>query len=232
MESEWWEKESLVKFNSPATIMVCGPTGSGKTYLTKQILEHAHGMFSEKPSKIIICYNSWQPMFDELRTNLEEVTFHQGLPNDETFTEWAKIDGHKILAIDDCMVEGSNSVELMNMFCVKSHHNNISILFLLQNISQRGRVMRTISLNSHYIIVFRNYRDQLQIETLGRQIYPRQANYFRQAYLMATSRRYGYLLIDVSPHAPKAHIEGDTPIPSLRTHILPGEDTIVYTPTK
>jgi len=232
MEREWWKKESLVKFNSPTTIMVCGPTGSGKTYLTKQILEHADGMFSEKPSKIIICYNSWQPIFDELRTKLEKITFHQGLPNDETFTEWTEIDGHKILVIDDCMAEGSNSSELQKMFCVNSHHNSITVLFLVQNIFQKGKVMRTLSLNTHYFILFRNYRDQLQIETLGRQIFPRQTDYFRRAYLMGTSKRYGYLLVDVSPHSPEVHIEGGTPLPPLRSSILPGEDTVVYTPTK
>jgi len=55
MEGKWWLKGSLVKIQTPTTIMICGPTGSHKTYLTKQILEHANGMFEEIPSKIIIC---------------------------------------------------------------------------------------------------------------------------------------------------------------------------------
>jgi len=126
-------------------------------------------------------------MFDDLKINLIEVTFHRGLPNEEQFKEWTDIVGHKLLVIDDCMTEGVNSMEIMKMFCVNSHHNNISVLFLVQYIFQKGKVMRTLSLNTHYFILFRNYRDQLQVETLGRQIFPRQSSYFRQAYLMATS---------------------------------------------
>ena len=232
MEGRWWQKESLVKFPSPTTIMVCGPTGSGKTFLTKQILENADGMFMEKPCKIIICYDTWQPMFDQLMTNLKEVTFHQGLPNEEQFREWSDIDGHKILVVDDCMAEGVNSTDLMKMFCVSSHHNNITVMFLVQNIFQKGKVMRTLSLNTHFFLIFRSLRNKLQIETLARQIFVRNMSYFREAYEQSTSQRYSYLLIDISPHPPQVHIKGNTPLPPLRTRILPGEDTIVYVPRK
>ena len=117
--------------------------------------------------KIIICYDTWQPMFDQLMTNLKEVTFHQGLPNEEQFREWSDIDGHKILVVDDCMAEGVNSTDLMKMFCVSSHHNNITVMFLVQNIFQKGKVMRTLSLNTHFFLIFRSLRNKLQIETLA-----------------------------------------------------------------
>jgi len=99
MEGKWWTKESLVKFQSPSTIMICGPTGSSKTYLNKQMLQHTDGTFNEPPSKIIFCYDTWQSMFDELKQDLIEITFHQGLPNEEQFKEWSDVDGHKLLVI-------------------------------------------------------------------------------------------------------------------------------------
>lgn len=224
-------RESLVRFQSPCRIMVCGASGSGKTFLTKQILEHANGMFSEVTKKVILCYNAWQPMFDELRRSMNEITFHQGLPNEDQFNEWGEIDGHKLLVIDDCMTEGANSLHLMNMFCVKSHHRNFTVMFLVQNLFQKGKVMRTLSLNTQYFILFKNYRDEMQVETLGRQIFPRKQEYFRSAYQAATSKRYGYLVIDVSPARSEAVIDGKlTEIPPLRSLILPGEDTLLYFP--
>jgi len=169
--------------------MVCAPTGGGKTFLTKHILGNANGMFTEPPSKIIVCYDTWQPMFDELKRNLQEITFHQGIPDEEQFKEWGEVNGHKVLVIDDYMVEGVDNANLMKVFCVGSHHNNITVLFLVQNVFQKGKAMRTLSLNTHYFILFHNYRDQLQVEILGRQIFPRQTKYFQQACLLATSKR-------------------------------------------
>lgn len=213
--------------------MVCGASGSGKTFLTKRILENASGMFSESPKKIILCYDTWQPMFEELRRNLKEITFHQGLPNEDQFNEWGEIDGHKLLVIDDCMAEGVDSPHLMKMFCVKSHHQNITVMFLVQNVFQKGKVMRTLSLNTQYFILFRNYRDQSQVEALGRQIFPRQSAYFREAYQLATSNRFGYILVDVSPSLPDVNIiDLRSEVPPLRTKILPGEDTVLYFPKK
>lgn len=106
-------------------------------------------------------------------------------------------------------------------------------MFLQQNIFFRGKVMRTLSLNASHFLLLKNYRDQSQVETLGRQIFPRQAAYFREAYELSTSKRFGYLLIDVSPHTPEVDIVDFTKeIPPLRTNILPGEDTILYFPEK
>lgn len=227
---EWYRRESLVRFQSPCRIMICGASMSGKTFLAKRILENANGMFSESPVKIILCYDTWQPMFDDLRKTLD-ITFHQGLPDEDQFSIWSSVDGHKLMLIDDCMAEGVESPDLMKMFCVKSHHANFSVLFLVQNVFQKGKIMRTLSLNTSYFILFRNYRDQSQIEALGRQIFPRQSSYFREAYRLATSNRFGYLVIDVSPIAPSADIvDYNAELPPLRAKILPGEDTIVYFP--
>ena len=133
MSAKWWLKESLVKFQSPTTIMVCGPSGSGKTFLTKRIIDNEEGMFTSPCSKIIICFEAWQPMFDQLKHEKSGIIFHQGLPTGERFEEWGEIDGHKLIVIDDCMAEGVDSPQLMKMFCISSHHKNMSVIFLIQN---------------------------------------------------------------------------------------------------
>lgn len=50
----WWERESLVKFQSPTSIFIVAPSGGGKTELTRQILEHADGMFKIPPLIFIV----------------------------------------------------------------------------------------------------------------------------------------------------------------------------------
>lgn len=78
------------------------------------------------------------------------------------------------------------------------------------------------SLNAQYLCVFRNHRDNLQVHRLAAQIYPYKTGILLDSYWDATSRRYGYLLIDLSPHTPE-----DT---RLRTYIWPGEPLTIYKP--
>lgn len=49
--------------------------------------------------------------------------------------------------------------------------------------------MRTASLNCHYFILMANKRDTLQINALGRQIFPGQLKFFIQSFTLATPKR-------------------------------------------
>jgi hypothetical protein len=50
--------------------------------------------------------------------------------------------------------------------------------------------------------LFKNPRDASQSSHLGRQIYPDDAKYFREAFDDATTKPYGYLLIDLRTTTP------------------------------
>ncbi|CAG2232646.1 unnamed protein product [Mytilus edulis] len=220
----WWERESLVKFESPTSIFIAAPSGTGKTVLTKKILEHADGMFKVPPSRIFFCYSMWQKLYTEMKDEIKNIQFYQGLPTMEDLSEWGAEEGHKILVLDDLMITGADSEELVHMMCVGSHHSNFTVIFLLQNIFHKSKSLRTASLNCHYFILMGSKRDPLQIQTLGRQMFPGKTKYFMDAYQKATATSYGFLLVDINPHSDKTY--------QLRTNILPGQDTIVYQPSK
>jgi hypothetical protein len=126
--------------------------------------------------------------------------------------------------IDDLAQKASVSVDIVNLFTIYSHHHNFSVFFLVQNLFSGGKYFRTISLNSHYFILFSNQRDQLQIQTLARQMFPGETKYFMDAFKKATSKKYGYLLIDISPHTVSLY--------KLRTDIFPNQTVIVFRPEK
>ena len=85
------------------------------------------------------------------------------------------------------MEEAINDQNIMNMFTVGSHHRN-SVLFLMQNIFQKGTHARTISTNIQYMILFNNARDQTQIRTLAVQIFPTNWNNFLNYYGKETNK--------------------------------------------
>jgi len=52
-EMDLEEETPVLQFETPTTIMVCGPTNSGKTTFVKRLLEHASVMFKEAPTYIL-----------------------------------------------------------------------------------------------------------------------------------------------------------------------------------
>ena len=82
---------------------------------------------------------------------------------------FTKFDGRRstFLVLDDLMSETND--DAANLFTKGSHHRNVSVMFLTQNLFYKNRHMRTISLNEHYMILFKNPRDAGQFSILARQ---------------------------------------------------------------
>jgi len=79
--------------------------------------------------------------------------------------------------------------------------------------------MRTISLNSHYMILFKNPRDAGQFSILARQMYPSSWKFAEEAYRDATERPLGYLFVDLKPQQDGRY--------RLRTNVFPDEEQYV-----
>jgi len=204
--------------------MVCGPTSSGKTYLVRNLLKYHSDVCYKLPSnKVIWCYGQSQSLYNEAIPNVN-VKYIEGLPNVDVLQEQKPA----LVIIDDLMTELADDKRMTNLFTKGSHHMGISVIFIVQNIFYRAKEMRTISSNTNYFLLLKNPRDKLQIECFGRQMYPRNKGFFGECYQDATSRPYGYLLVDC---------RSDTPDDlRLRTNILRCEDIkgrfspIIYTP--
>ena len=67
----------------------------------------------------------------------------------------------------------------------------------MQNLFHQGKGSHSISLNSHYLVLFKKPRDKLKILTLAKEMYPGQTDFFLNQYEEAVKRPFGYLLIDL-----------------------------------
>lgn len=199
-----------VRFKHPFTCMVAGPTGSGKSVFTFKLISEAHDQITPPPQKIIYCYGEYQPIFNDY----PQVTFSEGLPDNSEF------DGKQrtLLILDDLMTEAGNDVS--NIFTKLSHHRNISVIFLTQNLYYKSQ--RTMSLNTQYLVLFKNPRDASQVATLGRQMYPNNKKFLVEAFKMATEKPFGYLLIDLRADTLEKY--------RLRSNIFTDERHHVYVP--
>ena len=172
----------------PFTCVVTGPTSCGKTKLTLRLVKYADSMIHPPPRSIVWCYGIYQKHFDDVKN----VQFREGLPD---VNDFHASDGPTLLIIDDLMAETNSNTT--SIFTKGSHHKDISVVYLTQNLFYGSKHNRTISLNTHYLVLFRNPRDATQIEFLARQMYPANPKYLTQSFRDATSNAYEYLLVDL-----------------------------------
>lgn len=190
------EGEMDFKFKHPCNIIIAGSTSSGKTYLTRDLLAHHQELFTIKKSivKVLWCYIHYQPIYEEKIANTQ-IIYHEGIPE----LEYIKDVSPQIIVFDDLMLEGSQSRELVNFFTRGGHHMGITIIYVVQNIFFNGKNMRTITLNTHYMILLKSVRDHSQVLCLGRQMMPKNSQSFYKAYIDATKKPYSNFIIDFHP---------------------------------
>ena len=133
-------------------------------------------------------YGEWQEDYDLVKTTYPEIEFVQGYSND--IYDSLKPSDRNVLILDDQMGEASDTKSLANFFTKGSHHRNVTILYLVLNMFDQGKCSRTVSLNSHYIVVFRNLKDQSQFRTMAVQILPKNSQGLMDAYADATAKPY------------------------------------------
>ena len=180
----------------PFTMFVAGPTGCGKTQFVKKIIEKSSISSHPSPKSIHYFYGEWQPIFN----HMNNVIFHHGL-NDQ-IEKIGSSGAPEWIIIDDLMNESSNNKLISDIFTKGSHHRNISIILILQNFFTRGKEMRNITLNSQYLVLFKNPRDQSLATNIAKQMYPHRCIWFQKIYEDATSQPFSYLFIDLKPSTP------------------------------
>lgn len=198
----------LPRLVHPSTCIISGPTGSGKSVFVKKLIDHR--MFQPMPKNIIYCYGAFQPLFNTMKN----VVFEEGLPSYLNNVQ------DTLIIVDDLMSELGGDTRLSKLFTKGSHHRNISIIFIVQNLFHQGKEMRNINLNSHYLVLFKNPRDKSQVTHLARQMFPGKNKSFQEIFHDATSPAFGYLLLDFHPMTDE-HLR-------MRTGIFPGDKHYVY----
>ena len=199
------------RFMHPFTAILAGPSSSGKSMFFMRLISNARECIAP-PERMVYCYSVYQPIFDRY----PNVEFIEGLPDLNMF------DGVKrtLLIIDDLMQETNETVS--KLFTRVSHHKNVSVVYLTQNLFNNNKHNRTIFLNAHYMILFKNVRDATQVHCLARQMFPKNSEAMMQGYKDASGKPYGYLLVDLTQSMDDRY--------RLRTKIFPGDTGEVFVP--
>jgi len=195
------EKSYDLRFQHPATHLVCGPSSAGKTVRVSKILQDKDIIIKNggQISNVIFCYNVWQPLYDKMKEQKNITKWIKKMPTNNEFIELVeeyKDNGGSIVVIDDFMKDiGEDMDEIIR---VSSRHNNTSVFLLFQSLFPPYKLARQISLNMKYLHIHKNPRENSQIGVLARQLRGRDYKWIVDVFYEATAKSYSALLIDLT----------------------------------
>ena len=205
-------EDEQFKFKLPFTAIIGGPQSSGKTTFLLKLIIFIKSMVTPEPAQIVYCYGEYNKSIPEFVKH--GVIPHHGIPSESFLNQSKK---PLLLILDDLMLEMDKRY-LDHLFTVKSHHRNIGVIFVVQNLFEKN--IKTARDNSQYLILMRSPSSARQIRDIGSSLFPTKTRKFMEIYDMATADLYGYLLIDTHASTHRDHM--------LRTDIFPGEFTKIF----
>ena len=182
-----------IQLGHPFGVLVAGETKIGKTTFVKQLLANAQIMIDPPPENIVYFYSEYQDTFGEIEVLIPAIEFVQGLP--DSMLDNINPNMRNVYIIDDMM--GESDAIIAKLFTKKSHHGNLSVIYIVQNLFHQSKEHRTISLNASYLVLTKNVRDASQVIHLAKQVYPNNTKFFQQTCQMATKEPYPYLFVDL-----------------------------------
>ena len=216
-----------LRFQIPSNMMLVGPTSSGKTTWLKNLVKYKDSLFATGPKSMLLFYKEHQKVYDEMEKLMNEGKNGGNLPVfkkyknppksiedlKEIFSTFSK-KTPKIVVFDDYLDE--IGPPLKHLFTVLTHHYNCFTILLSQTLFEKKNDLRTLSINTQYMVLFNNPRDRMSISQLAKQVFPGRVQLLNEAYRKATKEReYGYLLLDF-------HQRQDDRV-RLRSNIFPQE---------
>ena len=191
-------------------IQIVGPSGSGKTYFTCDLLRNKKSF--QRP--------------------LKNIYWHSGISDGEagaTLCAQQKLKGLKVvhglpkgwidkpkcndaIVIDDLFEEVNKDASACNQLFTKiARHRGVTVLFLTQNLFHAGGKHRTRNINTHYLVLFKNPRDQTVIDYVARQAFPQNRSFLLNAFNdMTNNRSHAYVFLHFTQNCPdKLRVQTD-----------------------
>lgn len=177
-----------------------GPSACGKSTFLCKIIEQK--LIEPFPEKITYFYGSaWQTgIFDFLQSE-HHVHFVRGF--DESIVNETDPSKPSLVICDDLVLEMKDSEAAANMFMRGSHHLNMSIILLEQNLFPKGRQSVSMKTNTQYLVIFKSPADSLAVATISKQMFPQNRGRFLiDSYTDCTKQPYTYLIVDSKQATP------------------------------
>jgi len=196
MASDKVNDEVTLKFRHPNLLIIHGKSMSGKSVLVREMLDKREKILDKPLDKIIYVYTEYQVEFDEMKKNIPNIEFTKDITCIDNM-----LGKQSLLILDDKLLdfETKDNRFISEYFIKKSHHKNVSVWALFQNLY--GKNMRLCSLNQTYLITFDSPRDQSVFVTLNKQVATGHPKFLLSVAERVFSEPFKYIVFDFSPQA-------------------------------
>ena len=202
--------ESWMKIQTPARVLMFGPSTSGKSLLLARMLQHKEQVFNRKFKRIFYIYPDYMhgsrvAYLQKLRESTPEIELIAGL--EQLPWEELKYDSEpKLLLIDDLIDELCASKDVCSLFNRDSHHFNLTYVITVQSYFFKSPVAgEAVNLRrgATDIILFKNRADETVLGIVARTKVPKTPQLLYEAMDWLEANDYDrvdqYLVIDAHP---------------------------------
>jgi hypothetical protein len=172
-------------------MIVSGPSSSGKTHFILELIDNAQELFDIPPEKVFWCFGHRTALHEAMgKKNFNMI---EGIPPDFNF-----VTPNSLVMLDDLMAQTADDARVTELFTQIAHHVPCFVIKTTQNLFHQGRQSRNHTLNTQYLVLFKNPGEQLQVSILERHMIPHSKHFLVKAFESATgnNKPHTYLFID------------------------------------
>jgi len=133
-----------LKFKHPFSCIISGPSGSGMSSFCITFLQKLKTLCTQRDfDGGVSWFYSERTAVPKQLLKWKKIRFHEGVPSD-----FNNAQSKPCLVIFDDLLNDVYSKYVCDLFRKSSHHRNISVILITQNLFNQGRFCRVISLNA------------------------------------------------------------------------------------
>ena len=187
-------------------MMLAGPSSCGKSSFVKNLIMSRDILFNKPSLNVYIVCSNVQNIYEDMVKNKNVKKIFYKMPSKNEILQIAKYGrrtGGTILILDDLLTEiAKNNMLIQEIFTEMAHHQKLTVVLCVQNLFYQNGIFRTLSLNSGYLVPFKNPRDMKQINFIAYRSYAMDSEVVIKAYKDATYKPYSYLFMDFTQTTP------------------------------
>ena len=182
------------RLKTKSTITIAGPSQSGKTTLVEKMVTMKDVLFNESFSAVI-WFCAYPP-----KNKIDGVKYSVGLP----LNKFNDLPPNSLVILDDFMSELSQSNDLTMLMTKAVHHLPLTLIYITQNMFQRGKDVKTRRMNTNYLIM-----------------YPNDMKFLSSVFTDVTTKEpFSYILIDCQQDTPdEIRVRSKITEKNVRVHV-------------
>ena len=194
---------------TPFSMLCASNSGAGKSILIRDLLVKHYQLFDKPLTEIVWLYHQNakdEKLMNYLKTNLTiPISFVEGFPADAVANGSlfdCSPDDLKCIVLDDVVISALRSPVFINLFTILSHHSNLVVIAILQNLhadtaSQR-QIMNNVIRNVSYIVLFPDRRQMSACKQVARTYFNGEEKLLLEPFkfLIDGKEKHNYMVID------------------------------------